>query len=70
MSTEELEKTDWLLPIIRDILSLLGEDAGREGLLKTPERVAKAMQNLTKGYWQDPNLCCARPCSKRIIGRW
>lgn len=36
------------------ILSLLGENPQREGLLKTPERVAKAMLTLTKGYHEDP----------------
>ena len=36
------------------IISLLGEDETREGLIKTPERVAKAMQFLTKGYHEDP----------------
>jgi GTP cyclohydrolase IA len=39
---------------VRELLAGLGEDPRREGLVKTPERVAKAMRFLTAGYAQDP----------------
>lgn len=38
---------------VREILGLLGEDPEREGLVKTPERVAKSLQFLTQGYAQN-----------------
>lgn len=45
--------TSGLIENYRETLALLGEDPNREGLLKTPERVAKAMQFLTQGYHVD-----------------
>jgi GTP cyclohydrolase I len=45
--------TQGLMKNYKDVLGYLGEDAEREGLIKTPERLAKAMQYLTQGYQQD-----------------
>jgi len=41
--------------LIRGIIEHIGEDPGREGLLKTPERVARAYEEITAGYRQDPD---------------
>lgn len=46
--------TEYIKSRYTDILTKVGEDVSREGLLKTPERAAKAMQFLTQGYDQDP----------------
>jgi GTP cyclohydrolase I len=58
MSYTEIEKFDEkvtceLIDNYRESIRLLGEDPGREGLLKTPKRVAKSMQFLTRGYEMD-----------------
>ena len=45
--------TSDLVKNYKGIIDMLGEDSNREGLLKTPERVAKAMQYLTQGYQMD-----------------
>ena len=50
----DLEKIEQLKYHYHEVLRLLGEDPEREGLIKTPERVAKAWSYLTKGYEQDP----------------
>lgn len=50
----DAHKTDQVKEHVRQMISLLGEDVYREGLVKTPERVAKAYQFLLQGYEQDP----------------
>jgi GTP cyclohydrolase I len=47
-------KIEELSTIYYKVLKLIGEDPGREGLIKTPERVAKAITFLTSGYSQNP----------------
>lgn len=49
------ELTESLKGHYEEVIKGIGEDPNREGLLKTPERVAKAMQFLTKGYDQNPD---------------
>ena len=49
------EATQKMAEFNKEILKIIGEDPEREGLLKTPERVAKSMQYLTKGYSENPH---------------
>lgn len=51
--TFDISATEQIARHVAAILALLGEDPEREGLVKTPERVAKALQFITKGYQED-----------------
>jgi len=58
MSYKKIEQYDekvtvGLMDNYKTVIDLLGENSDREGLLKTPERLAKAMQYLTQGYQSD-----------------
>ncbi len=50
----DTETTNQLIDHYSEIIRILGEDPDREGLVKTPQRVAKAMQFLLQGYQMDP----------------
>lgn len=51
--TYDSAATEQIAQHVEAILALLGENPEREGLVKTPERVAKALQFITKGYQED-----------------
>ena len=55
MEKTKTEKDIVIEKLIRQLLIEIGEDPDREGLQKTPMRMAKAMQVLTRGYSQDPH---------------
>lgn len=67
-----MDKIEQLKYHYEQVLQLLGEDTQREGLLKTPERVAKAMLDLTQGHAMNPVevLCSAKfeePYNQMVI---
>ena len=68
MTTESIlpdeEQIKQYSDIVKQQLQLLGEDADREGLIKTPERVARAMFTLTRGYSMDPLAVLRSACFK------
>jgi len=67
--TEQYEDkiTSGLIANYRETISLLGEDVEREGLLKTPERMAKAIQYMTQGYHQDAHAILNSARFKEVV---
>jgi GTP cyclohydrolase I len=70
MKTEDQEAAK---NAIRSLLTYLGEDPHREGLLKTPDRVARSLRELTDGYRQDPeqilSTTFAEACDEMVVVR-
>jgi GTP cyclohydrolase I len=50
----ESESVDPIAPLVEELLKELGEEPDRDGLVRTPQRVAKSLRFLTQGYEQDP----------------
>lgn len=55
LTPEEENKVNQIASHLREIITLLGEDPEREGLIKTPRRAAKALWYETRGYRQNPD---------------
>ena len=64
------QTTEALMDHYKSIISLLGEDVEREGLVKTPERMAKAMQYMTQGYQQDAVQILNSARFKEEVSEW
>ncbi|WP_443657863.1 GTP cyclohydrolase I [Chitinophaga sedimenti] len=62
--------TNGLIENYRSSIQLLGEDPSREGLLKTPERMAKAMQFLTQGYTRMLKRFSMALSLPRLTAKW
>lgn len=52
---EQQQRLERLKALNKEILNLIGEDTSREGLVKTPERMARALIDLTRGYDMNPD---------------
>lgn len=53
-AADPTQPADPIEALIRSLLKELGQDPGRDGLVRTPERVARSLRFLTEGYDQDP----------------
>lgn len=70
MTAKDMDKAE---QAVRSILEFVGEDPQREGLIKTPSRVAKAFLELTEGYREDPaqilSTTFSEACDEMVVVR-